>query len=175
VAVHEHDRVRLEQLARYLLRPPLALDRLSLLGEEYVCLALKKPWADRTTHVTMSASAFLGRLASLVPRPRANTTLYFGVLAANAKHRDAIVPRRDDDAEAKRARPDSSWAALMKYSFGLDVLACPRCGDRLAFSAVLVDRREVRRLLEHLSIFNILPASPLARGPPDPHDSLCFA
>jgi hypothetical protein len=66
------------------LRPPIALDRLKLLGPDIVCLELKRPWSDGTTHVTMSPSVFLGRLASLVPRSRANATLYFGVLAAHA-------------------------------------------------------------------------------------------
>ncbi len=49
VAVDEHDRPRLEQLCRYLLRPPLALDRLRLLDDGRVCLELKRPWGDRTT------------------------------------------------------------------------------------------------------------------------------
>ena len=34
VAVHEHERERLEHLCRYVLRPPLALDRLKLLGPD---------------------------------------------------------------------------------------------------------------------------------------------
>ena len=158
-------------MCRYILRPPLALDRLRLLDDGRVCLALKRPWADRTTHVTMTPDVFLGRLASLVPRPERNTTLYFGVLAANARHRDLLVPCAEDE---RRVRPDSSWAALMKYSFGLCVLTCPRCGERMKFMAVLLDRKEVRRLLEHLELWSDpLPARP-ARGPPDDGESQDF-
>ena len=40
-------------------------------------------------------------------------------------------------------RPDASWAKLMKYSFALDVLECPRCGDRLWFVEVVLDRKRV--------------------------------
>ena len=55
----------------------------------------------------------------------------------------------------------------MKHSFGLDVLVCPRCHKRLSLVAVIHDRAEVRRLLQHLRIFSErIPIRP-ARGPPD--------
>ena len=171
VAVDEHDRERLEHLCRYLLRPPLALDRLRLLDDGKVCVELKRPWGDHTTHVTMTPDAFIARWATLVPRPRRNTTLYFGVLAANSKGREEIVPC----PEGKRGvRPDASWAKLMKYSFGLDVLACPNCGERLRFVEVVHDRKRLRALLEGLALWTeLLPMHP-ARGPPDGHESIDF-
>ena len=171
VAVDEHDRERLEHLCRYLLRPPLALDRLRLLDDGRVCIELRRPWADRTTHVTMSHDVFIARLATLVPRPRRNTTIYFGVLGANARGRDDIVPCPENE---RGVRPDASWASLMKYSFGLDVLSCPRCGERLQFVEVLRDREKVRELLERLALWtDPLPLQP-ARGPPDEHESCDF-
>src|SRR5690606_2790539 len=142
VAVHEHERDRLEYLCRYVLRPPLALDRLKLLSDGLVCIELKHPWRDGTTHVSMSTSTFLARLASLVPRPRANTTLYFGVLAPHSRDRASITPK----PTTKTSRvEDSSWAALMKHSFGLDVLSCPKCKGRLRFVAIVFDPDEVKR------------------------------
>lgn len=171
VAIDEHDRARLEHLCRYLLRPPLALDRLRLLDDEKVCIELKRPWADRTTHVTMTPDAFIARLATLVPRPNANTTLYFGVLAAHSRGRGEIVPCPDDE---RGVRPDASWASLMRWSFGLDVLACPRCGERLRFTEVVHDRERVRALLEALALWTEqLPLHP-ARGPPDEHETCDF-
>ncbi len=171
VAVHEHERERLEHLCRYILRPPLALNRLKLLGNELVCVELKRPWSDGTTHVTMSPSVFLARLASLVPRPRANTTLYFGVLAAHSRDRAHVTPERS--ATASRTQ-DPSWAALMRRSFGIDVLSCPRCKGRLRFVAVLFDGAEVKRLLAHLRCFSDpLPMHP-ARGPPQHEETFDF-
>lgn len=171
VAVDEHDRERLEHLCRYLLRPPLALDRLTLLDDGRVCIELRRAWADRTTHVTMSPDAFIARLATLVPRPRRNTTVYFGVLAANATGRHDIVPCPENE---RGVRPDSSWASLMKYSYGLDVLSCTRCGERLQFVDVVRDREKVRELLERLALWTEqLPLQP-ARGPPDEHESCDF-
>jgi hypothetical protein len=179
VAVKEHERERLEYLCRYVLRPPLALDRLKLLADDLVCLELKRPWSDGTTHVTMSASVFLGRLASLVPRPRGNTTLYSGVLAPHSKDRSHVTPNgarasQRKPAAQERCRRDDSWSSLMRHSFGIDVLSCRRCKGRLRFVAVIFDPAEVRRLLAHLRCFSDpLPLQP-ARGPPEQEESFEF-
>ncbi len=166
VAIAARDRDRRESLLRYFLRPPLSHDRLRYLPAAggRVILELKKPWQDRTTHVELTPSAFLGRLASLVPRPRKNTTLYYGVLAGNARGRREIVPKAPP---RKQRHEDATWAALMRYSFGLDMLGCPKCKGRLKLVAVIHDRAEVKRLLENLRIWSDpIPIRP-ARAPPD--------
>ena len=62
----------------------------------------------------------------------------------------------------------------MKHSFGIDVLSCRRCKGRLQLVAVILDRKEVRRLLQHLRIWSDpLPVHP-ARGPPDEPESFEF-
>jgi hypothetical protein len=118
----------------------------------------------------MSVRTFLGRLAALVPRPRAHTTLYYGVLSSHSKHRARVVPTSTPAARAQ----DASFAALMRHSFGIDPLTCRRCKGRMRFANVLFDAREVKRLLAHLRCFSDpLPIHP-ARGPPEPHDTLDF-
>jgi len=171
VCAKEHERDRLERLCRYVLRPPLALDRLKILGPDLVAIALKRPWADGSTHVSMSVRTFLTRLAALVPRPRAHTTLYFGVLAPHAKHRARVVP----SPQSPRARAhDTSWAALMRHSFGIDPLTCRQCRGRMRFVNVVFDRREVERLLVHLRcVSDPLPVHP-ARAPPEHPETFDF-
>jgi hypothetical protein len=51
IAVPARHRSRLEQLCRYLLRPAVSQDRLQLLGDGRVLLALKTAWADGTRHL----------------------------------------------------------------------------------------------------------------------------
>ena len=46
----------------------------------------------------------------------------------------------------------------MRRTFDLDVLACARCGGRMALIATIEDERTARKILEHLG----LPA----RAPP---------
>jgi hypothetical protein len=54
----------------------------------------------------------------------------------------------------------------MQRSFGFDVLACPRCGDRLELIALIEDPRVIRRMLGHLGLPTEVPAARPARSPP---------
>ncbi len=59
VWVGAHNRARLEQLCRYLLRPLLADKRLRLLGDGRVRVQLKRAWSDGTTHLLFEPVEFL--------------------------------------------------------------------------------------------------------------------
>jgi hypothetical protein len=89
-------------------------------------------------------------LAVLVPRPRVNLLLYYGVLGARAAWRREVVPARADAVpepvtDSAVAQPRGYlWAELMKRTFGFDVLACPECGGRLRLVA-LIDEGAVSR------------------------------
>ena len=75
VRVDANDRERLERLerlCRYVARPPIATERLSLAEDGRVVYALRHPWRDGSTHVVFEPLDFLGRLAALVPAPRAH-------------------------------------------------------------------------------------------------------
>jgi hypothetical protein len=74
VACQPHQRDRLERLCRYITRPALCLDRLSINAAGQVVYQLKNPFRDGTTHVLFSPQDFIARLAALVPRPRINLT-----------------------------------------------------------------------------------------------------
>ena len=69
-----------------------------------VRLELRHPWRDGTTALVFDPVEFLGRLAVLVPRPRINLLLYYGVLGPRAAWRAEVVPRETsggDDAALK--------------------------------------------------------------------------
>jgi hypothetical protein len=161
--VRAEDRERLENLARYLLRPPLADRRLRLLPADQVALELKSPWKDGTRWISMSADTFLERLASLVPRPRTNQVLYRGVLAAHSARRPHVVPQPDDD---ERHRPkNATFCELIKHGLGVDILACP-CGHRMKYVATIFDKKGLARLLRAKGLPHHLEPIRPARGPP---------
>ncbi|MGH8607426.1 MAG: transposase [Gammaproteobacteria bacterium] len=87
-----NQRHHLEHLCRYITRPAIANERLTLNRAGEVVLQLKSPYHDGTTHIVMSPLEFLQRLAALVPRPRLHLIRFHGVLAPNAKLRPAIIP-----------------------------------------------------------------------------------
>jgi len=64
---------------RHVLRRPVTQDRVHLTPDGQVVLQLRHRWADGTTHLVFTPTAFLERLAALTPRPRINLILYHGV------------------------------------------------------------------------------------------------
>ena len=77
VCVPARDRMRLERLARYAGRPPLASERLSLLPDGRLLYRLKHRWRDGTTHVIYEPLELMERLPALAPSPRFNLTRYY--------------------------------------------------------------------------------------------------
>ena len=61
-----HQRHKLEHLCRYITRPVIANERLTLNRAGDVVLQLKSPYHDGTTHVVMSSLELMQRLAALV-------------------------------------------------------------------------------------------------------------
>ena len=144
-ALPARDRLRLERLLRYGLRPPLSTERLSLLPDGRLLYKLKRRWSDGTTHVIYEPMELMERLAALVPPPRFNITRFYGVLAPAATFRPFIVPEdktsiapthsgcparvdtsKTDARETKAKRgkkpKNYSWAQLMMRVFEFDVL-----------------------------------------------------
>ncbi len=108
VRVGESARERLEKLSRYLARPVLAQDRLSVANNGHIVYRFRKPWRNGKTAVVLDPMTFLSRLAAQVPPPRFHMLTYHGVLAAAAARRDEIVPGHGDESgEAKRCRSGS--------------------------------------------------------------------
>jgi hypothetical protein len=86
------DRSRREALLRYVLRPPIGQERLTLLPDGLVRILLKKAYSDGTVGVDMDPLSLLCRLATSVPPPRLHTVRYSGVLAAGSRWRSRITP-----------------------------------------------------------------------------------
>ena len=72
VVIGARNRKGLEQLCRYIARPPLAKERVEALPGGRVRIALKRAWSDGTTGLELSRLELVERLVSLVPPPRAN-------------------------------------------------------------------------------------------------------
>ena len=75
------DRQGIEQLCRYITRPAIANERLSVNRDGNVVLKLKTPWRNGTTHIVLTPMEFMQRLAALVPRPQLHLIRFHGVLA----------------------------------------------------------------------------------------------
>ena len=157
VALAATERVALERLCRYILRPPLAVKRLERLPDGRVRVGMKRIWSDGTGAVEFTVLEFTEKLAAIIPPPRANQVLYSGVLAGNAGWRKEVIPKVPTSESAKAearlwlklvkrreagvttAEVDSpGWADLLKRVFGVDGWQCPCCGKRMTLRTIVI-------------------------------------
>ena len=158
------DREGLLRLVKYIARPPLAHDRLSLTEDGRIALELKTPSPWGPSRVRFTPDAFLQHLCGMVPRPRSHRLLYAGILASAARHRGLVVPAPpasptvpgpDGRPQAPQqpgapalpsVKPDVArkqqlrkllWAELMRRSLGIDPLECP-CGGRMRLISLIL-------------------------------------
>ena len=165
------DKAGRERLCRYILRPPLANDRLTILDDGSVHLAFKRPWADGTSAVTLEPLALIARLAALVPPPRRHVTRYFGILSSHAALRGQVVPKPTTGTDAVKAKKKSRYipfAELLRRTFAVE-LKCSSCGNPLRLRALIKTETVIRKILLAMH----LPAKPPelhpARPPPGCH------
>ncbi len=164
---------------RYVLRPPVAQERVELRCDGLVRIALERAYADGTVAVDMDPLSSLCRLATSVPPPRFHTVKYSGVLASASPWRRRIGPRSRSTGEL--AKPTAAteapttprkrggyrpWADLLRRTFGVDVLQCPKCEGRMRLLAMVTEPKGVARLLEKLGEPTDVPARSPSRGPP---------
>jgi hypothetical protein len=153
IGVEADQRGKLERLARYVSRPPVSVERLSLTVQGQVRYRLKTPHRDGTTDIVLEPLDFIARLAALVPPPRVHLTRYHGVFAAHAALRAAITPvGRGSKARSERPMPKHvalNWARRLKRVFGIEIEQCARCGGRLKVIASIEEAELIERILAH--------------------------
>ena len=76
-------------------------------------------------------------------------------------NRDPTEPHNHYDGahashESRRSTSYVSWAELMRRSFCLLVLVCPKCGSMMRLASVIVHESTIQRILGHLK----LPTAP---------------
>jgi hypothetical protein len=159
-----------EALIRYVLRPPIANERITTGSDGLVRIALKRPFADGTIAVDMDPLSLLSRLAAMVPPPYFHTVRYSGVLASHSAWRPRILLQPPVAKHAHEEKKCSStywpWAELMKRSFAIDVETCPACGKRLKLVSLVHNRRSITRMLRSLDEPTDPPTRSPPRGPP---------
>ena len=120
IDIQPGQRAKLERLCRYVSRPPVATERLTMTSSGQVRYQLKTPCRDGTTHIVLGPLDFMARLAALVPPPRIHHEVSWGV-------RPAQRAARGGDAGAPRNRCPAA-AIVCRCGQATDPLPC---GDEL--------------------------------------------
>jgi hypothetical protein len=178
-ATRAGERARLA-LVKYILRPPIANERLELRPDDLVRIVLKKPFADGTFAIDMDRLSLLSPLAASVRPPHFHTIRYAGALAARASLRPLIVPPPKAESEPPPAQTQTCqpggpgthrcrfvpWALLLKRTFAIDVEHSPHCGGRMKLLALITDPDSIAAYLACLGEPTQPPPLSPARAPP---------
>lgn len=161
--VHKNNRAELERLCRYILRPPVAEQRVEIKGDK-ILYHLKSVWKDGTKAIEFTGPEFIEKLVAIIPQPRIHLTRFHGILAPHSKQRSKIVPEPTIQAKAcvepqqleLIRKPRLSWAQLLKRVFKVDMENCP-CGGKLQFVAALMSSASIQKILEHEGLEYFIP------------------
>lgn len=141
VRFEPEDRKSMEQVARYILRPPLSLERLTYAdGDDEVVYRRKGSNDQAGGEERIDALDFLARVIAHIPPPRIHLVRYLGHYSNVARGRrkngkeKALTPghRRveEDDGltDAERRSRRRAWARLIRRIYEVDPLVCTNCG-----------------------------------------------
>jgi hypothetical protein len=162
-------------LCKYILRPPLANDRLKILDDGDVRLDFKRPWSDGTSSIDLEPLALIARLAAIIPPPRRHVVRYSGVISSHSSLRSQIVPvpavatpEATPEGKDKPSLPLShyiSWSDLLRRTFQIDTI-CPRCKSPLHLIALIKTDDTIKKILSAMGLPTEAPKLCPARPPP---------
>jgi hypothetical protein len=167
--VHSRIRAKIhheaERVGKYMIRPLLSLERLSLDEREgRVCYRYGKE--DKETE-RMDYLEFIARVVSHIPDKGQVTLRYYG-LYANA-HRGMVkkasqVPVSLGMIEEELPPiPSKGWAEMIRKVYEIDPMICPRCGGQMKVIAFLTDYAVVDRIIDHLKLTFVAERPPPAQ------------
>jgi hypothetical protein len=122
VAARADERDKLERLCRYISRPAVSEERLSLTPGGVVRYQLKTPYSNGTTHVLFEPLDFIARLAARVPKSTSRLSAVCGgamriiawvedpvVIEKILTHRTAKAAGHASEPPPSRAPPARAW------------------------------------------------------------------
>ena len=170
-----HNRKKREHLCRYISRPSLSEERLSLNAQGQVVYRLKTAYRNGTTHIVLDPLDFLSRLTSLIPRPRIHLIRFHGVFAPNCKYRSLVTPEhlekinKTSHKEPTQQKKSYSmgWGKTLKRVFDIDIQTCLKCGGQIKVISAIHNQQVIKRILSHLGESSKIPELSPPRGPPE--------
>ncbi len=151
-----------ERLARYVVKPAVALDRLSYTPE--TCRVTVHS-SKRGEQRELTALDFMADLAVHVPDHGEHTVLYYGRASnrARGERKKAVAQSPPPEGELPAVSPAPApprgrkafrlaWAALLKRVWHIDALRCHVCDGAMRILAAIENPKTVVRILQHLGL-----------------------
>ena len=169
VRVEPEDGGAVERLARYIMRPPVSLERLEWDGVGEVRYRGKRGHDGGGRHrggpaESLDTAEFLARVLTHIPEPRRHVVRYYGAysnasrgkrkrqgLAEDPQRAAAGFAATDEDRSGDARALRRRWAEMIKRVYEVNPLVCPRCHGEMRIVAFIVDPVVVDKILRHLS------------------------
>jgi hypothetical protein len=151
------DQKAIEDVACYVVRNPLSLEKLVYLdGQKAVLYRSKMNPSLGRNFEAMDPLEWLARMADHIPDAGRHRTHFYGFYARRASR--VRFSRRETEASGVPAEPPTkrrcapSWARLISKVYHADPLVCRGCGGPLKIVAYITDELSIRRILDHLGL-----------------------
>jgi len=145
-----------ERVGKYMLRPVLALERLTFLESEgKVGYRWGRDGAGQETEM-MDYLEFIARVTSHIPDKGQVMVRYSG-LYANA-HRGKVKKASLSPTafriveEELRRLPSKGWAAMIRKVYEVDPMTCLKCGGLMKVVAFITEVAVMDRIIDHLKL-----------------------
>ena len=165
-----HSRVRArtkteaERIGKYMVRPILALDRLSFLeGEGRVGY---RHGDDGAELERLDYLELIARVTSHIPDKGQVMVRYYGLYAS--AHRGKVRKANRDPVGPGLVGGDpppltsKGWAEMIRKVYEVDPMICRRCGERMRVVAFLTEYAVVDRIIRHLGLTFVAEKPPPA-------------
>jgi hypothetical protein len=144
---------RLAHMARYAVRAPVAMDRLSVADDGRILLAIPPDPKTGATLLVLDPLEWVRRITNQIPDRRMHMTRFYGAYSNRARRiyrgeESGGPPRIVETEPLPKSR--ATWARLLRMVFEVDPLACPRCGARLKIISVITAPAVIDKILRHL-------------------------
>ncbi len=181
-----HNRIRVKtndaegrkQLARYMIRNPFALEKMTYDGNTGMVVYRSKFHASlKRNYQLLPAVKWLTLLLAHIPDKYEHLVRYYGWYSNRARGERNTAAQPEDghttlhlDETPPVRKSKANWARLIQKVYEVDPLECPKCNHAMRIIAVIDDAAVIRRILKHLRLWQTKPELPNhpARDPPWP-------
>src|SRR3989338_7138459 len=144
-----------ERLARYLIRPPVSLERLTYDRKNQQVF-----YQGKTQTYTYQPLDFLAYVSLHIPNKGEQIVRYYGWysnksrgLRKKNKSASSSISHSDEDLTAYQKKCRSAWARLIRKIYDVDPLLCPRCKHPMKIVAFIDEDSTIQKILKHLGLW----------------------
>jgi hypothetical protein len=125
---------------------------------------------------TFTAVEFIEALTSHIPPKGKHLIRYYGLYSSRTKGRSAAEGRfkkfgikiadnpkvekanKGEDKTVLNISSNKTWAQLIRMVYEIDPMICPLCNSEMKIIAVITDREETAKIVQHMSKTRASPA-----------------